>query len=63
MTARVLVQAEIEPSGSVASAQTDDAPVGYPELAECVLSIVRTMTFHPASESTIVTIPFVFDGR
>ncbi|MES1182783.1 MAG: AgmX/PglI C-terminal domain-containing protein [Myxococcales bacterium] len=63
MTARVLVEAEIEPSGSIASAHTDDAPAGYPELADCVLSVVRTLTFHPASESTIVTIPFVFDAR
>jgi hypothetical protein len=60
MTARVLVQAEIDPSGSVASAHTDDAPAGYPELADCVLGVVRTLTFHPALESTIVTMPFVF---
>jgi hypothetical protein len=62
LTARVLVQAEIEPSGAVASARTDDAPAGYPELADCVLTIVRTLTFHRASASTNVNIPFVFDA-
>lgn len=62
-SARVVLQATIEPSGKVTAVRTDEAPASYPQLAECVAGVVRTLTFHPASRATTVNIPFVFDAN
>jgi hypothetical protein len=39
------------------------APTVYPELSDCVASVVRTMRFRRATKPTTVNIPFVFDAR
>jgi len=62
-SARVLVHAQIGPSGSVTAASTEDSPPGYPQLADCVVKLVRSLTFHRAVTTTSVNIPFIFDAK
>jgi hypothetical protein len=61
--ARVLVRTQIDPSGSVAAAHTEDSPPGYPQLADCVVKLVRSLTFPGAQTATAANIPFVFDTK
>ena len=61
--ASVMLHATIEPSGKVSAVRSDGSPPGYPQLAECAASIVRTLTFHPAASATTVNIPFIFDAN
>lgn len=63
LSARVLLQTEIDSSGKVTSIRTDEAPPAYPQLADCAATVVRSLSFHRALGPTVVNIPFVFDAK
>jgi hypothetical protein len=60
---RVSVRIVIAPSGQVTQAVTGGEAMGYPGLAECVASRVRTWTFPRAGGSTKAALPFTFAAQ
>jgi hypothetical protein len=61
--ARVMVTADIDRSGKVTAVHADGGTSAYPQLAECIATVVRSLTFREAATVTTVNIPFVFDAR
>lgn len=61
-SARVLLKAQIEPSGQVSAVHTEEASSAYPQLADCAAGVVRTLTFPRALSPTTANIPFIFDS-
>lgn len=62
-SARVGATITISPSGSVDSVTTTGDPKGYPSLARCIESKVRTWRFPRSSGTTTAQVPFVFAAQ
>lgn len=62
-SARVGATITISPSGSVDSVTTTGDPKGYPSLARCIESKVRTWRFPRSSSQTTANVPFVFAAQ
>jgi hypothetical protein len=62
-SARILVHADIDPSGVVTRVEAEDGPAAYPNLSNCAAEVVRMQKFPKARTTTRVNIPFVFDAR
>ena len=62
-SARVGATITISPSGSVDSVTTTGDPKGYPSLARCIESKVRTWRFPRSSSTTTANVPFVFAAQ
>jgi predicted Zn finger-like uncharacterized protein len=63
MTAKVTVTITVGPSGSVQNASASGEPKGYPGLANCIASSVRSWSFPASGGTTIANVPFVFAGQ
>jgi hypothetical protein len=61
--ARIVVSLVIDASGTVTSAEADDAGRHYPGLSSCVSGVVRSLRFPQAANPTPVNIPFVFAAQ
>jgi hypothetical protein len=62
-SARVAVAITIAPSGSVENVTTSGDPKGYPNLAHCIESKVRSWKFPRSSGTTTANVPFVFAAQ
>lgn len=62
-SARVNVTITIAPSGNVDSVTSSGDPKGYPSLARCIESKVRTWRFPRSSGPTTAQVPFVFAAQ
>lgn len=62
-SARVSTSVTVAASGGVLDIKTGGDPLGYPRLAECIASQVRTWHFPAAKNATTASIPFVFAGN
>jgi GYF domain 2 len=63
MTAKVTVTITVSGTGSVQNATTSAEPRGYPGLANCIVSSVRSWQFPASGGTTIANVPFVFAGQ
>lgn len=63
MTAKVTVSITIGGTGTVQSANASGEPRGYPGLASCIASSVRSWQFPASGGTTIANVPFVFAGQ
>jgi hypothetical protein len=50
-------------AGEVAAVTTRESPSSYPQLADCVAVVVRSLKFRRALKPTVAQIPFIFDAR
>jgi predicted Zn finger-like uncharacterized protein len=62
-SARVSATITIAPSGNVENVTTSGDPKGYPSLARCIESKVRTWRFPRSSGTTTANVPFVFAAQ
>lgn len=62
LSARVVARLDIEPSGRVIAFHTEDEPAAYPELVDCVATIVRSLKFPRAAAATAANVPFLFEA-
>lgn len=62
-SARVSATITIAPSGNVENVTTSGDPKGYPSLARCIESKVRTWRFPRSSGATTANVPFVFAAQ
>jgi len=62
-TARLRATLTILPNGSVQGAVISEDPKGYPGLARCISSRVRSWQFPHFSEAMTINVPFVFAAQ
>jgi len=58
-----LVQAQIDRSGHVTAAHTEDAPSAYPQLSDCVVKLVLSLTFDRSQTGAVANLPFIFGAQ
>jgi hypothetical protein len=58
--ARVSTTVTVAPGGNVESVTVGADPVGYPRLASCIATQLRSWRFPRAQSGSVVAIPFVF---
>ncbi|MBM4363143.1 MAG: AgmX/PglI C-terminal domain-containing protein, partial [Deltaproteobacteria bacterium] len=62
-SARVELTITVAPSGAVENVRSSGDPRGYPRLAACIESKVRSWKFPRSGGSTTVKVPFVFAAQ
>ena len=62
-SARIVVTVTVDPNGDVQTAVPTEAPSEYPQLSNCVATVVKSWRFPTPAVVTTVRIPFVFDAK